>query len=757
MPTLFPFTAIVRQEPLKRALILNAVNPTIGGVLIRGERGTGKSTAARALAALLPDITVVADCSFGCDPDAPNALCSLCQERVSRGETLPRATRKVSFVELPVSATEDRVVGTLDIERALRHGERRFEPGVLAAAHRGLLYSDEVNLLDDHVVDLLLDTAAMGVNYVEREGISFSHPARFILVGTMNPEEGELRPQLLDRFALLVNIQGVVEPTARALVLARRLQFEADPDGFYRVWEAEERALAERIVEAQRRLPHVRYTDRDLRLIAELTAGLHVAGHRADLAILKTAQAQAAFEGRDAVTLTGLAQAAELALPHRVRRDPLQPDAGLDAEALEQRLAGLAHNVAGVGPALQTGAGLPLTTPSPREGESAASGEPDSAPQADDASPPGLPGPAPPDDPDRRAPTGHVFRPHRLTANLDHLVRRAAGRRSLSRTERKRGRYITSRPGPDAVEDLALDATLRAAAPFQVARRRRDPTPTLPPQGGGASEAPFPAREGGGGVGPSGETTPTTIPRRDPTPTPPPPRGGASEAPFPAREGGGGVSPSGSPFPPRGVGLRLERGDLRKKVRARRVGSLILLAVDASWSMAAAERIAATRSATLALLRDAYQRRDRVGLIVFRRDQASLVLPFTSSVERAQHALADIPIGGKTPLAHALLLGYQAFQLARRAHPRALPLFILLTDGVGNVALTEGATPQVEVARLAHLLRQAGVRSVVIDSEGAQPGPPAARLAEALGGPCLSVTQLDAGAITAVVAGARPV
>src|SRR6185503_3633153 len=245
MPPIFPFTAVVGQERMKRALLLNAVNPRIGGVLIRGERGTAKSTAARALAALLPEVHVVKDCRFGCDPDQPTQWCTECQERAAISP-LPAATRRTSFVNLPVSATEDRVVGTLDIEKAIQKGERHFEPGVLAGANRGLLYVDEVNLLDDHVVDLLLDSAAMGVNMVEREGISFSHPARFILVGTMNPEEGELRPQLLDRFALCVDIKSIKNARERIEILERHIAYESDPQGFRSEWEPVEQSLGER-------------------------------------------------------------------------------------------------------------------------------------------------------------------------------------------------------------------------------------------------------------------------------------------------------------------------------------------------------------------------------------------------------------------------------------------------------------------------------------------------------------------------------
>ena len=324
MPLIFPFTAIVGQARLKRALILNAIHPQIGGVLIRGERGTAKSTAARALAALLPTIDVIAECRFGCDPDQPATWCTECCERAEGGENLPRVRRRTQFVDLPVSATEDRVVGTLDIERAIQKGERRFEPGVLAAANRGVLYVDEVNLLDDHIVDMLLDAAAMGTNVVEREGISFGHPARFILIGTMNPEEGDLRPQLLDRFALCVDIRGIHDATARMAIMERNLAHEAAPEEFYAEWEAREQALSREISRARRLLLKVRYSQPDLAAIAVMMSELSVDGHRADLVVLKAARAHAAFEGRDHLSDRDILLAAELALPHRLKRRPLQ-------------------------------------------------------------------------------------------------------------------------------------------------------------------------------------------------------------------------------------------------------------------------------------------------------------------------------------------------------------------------------------------------------------------------------------------------
>ncbi|MCS7056975.1 MAG: ATP-binding protein [Thermoflexales bacterium] len=324
MAIIFPFTAIVGQDRMKRALILNAIYPQIGGVLIRGERGTAKSTAARALAAILPEIDVIEDDPFSCDPANPASFTEDLKRRAAAGEQFKIVRRKTRFVNLPVSATEDRVVGTLDIEKAIQKGEKHFEPGVLAAANRGVLYVDEVNLLDDHVVDLLLDVAAMGVNVVEREGISFSHPARFVLIGSMNPEEGDLRPQLLDRFALCVDITGIRDPRARMTILERNLAFESDPVAFAKEWEPYERALTLEIAEARERLPSVKYTQRDLATIANLVASLGVDGHRADLVILKTARAHAAFMGRDAITEQDILLAAELALPHRLKRHPFQ-------------------------------------------------------------------------------------------------------------------------------------------------------------------------------------------------------------------------------------------------------------------------------------------------------------------------------------------------------------------------------------------------------------------------------------------------
>ena len=324
---LYPFAAIVGQENLKLALILNIIDPTIGGVLIRGEKGTAKSTAVRGLADILPVIEVVEDCPFQLPARDTHWVCGHCMDHpcLNGDDTagLPaRKERKIRVVELPLGATEDRLVGTLNLEHALKTGEKKFEPGILAEAHRGILYVDEVNLLDDHLVDVLLDSAAMGMNTVEREGVSFAHPARFTLVGTMNPEEGELRPQLLDRFGLCVNIEGIRDAASRVQIMERRLQFDNDPARFSNDWLSESAKLSDRIQIAQKQCVEVTAEKPILEQIASACLKLGVDGHRADIVTLKTARALAAYQGRNKVVIDDVAAAAELALPHRVRRTP---------------------------------------------------------------------------------------------------------------------------------------------------------------------------------------------------------------------------------------------------------------------------------------------------------------------------------------------------------------------------------------------------------------------------------------------------
>ncbi|MGC8787903.1 MAG: magnesium chelatase subunit D family protein, partial [Anaerolineae bacterium] len=637
-------------------------SPQIGGVLIRGERGTAKSTAARALAALLPEIDVVDGCPFNCDPDSVETLCDNCRTRLATEKNLPRVKRRTQFVDLPVSATEDRVVGTLDIEQAIKKGEKHFEPGVLAAANRGLLYVDEVNLLDDHVVDLLLDSAAMGINVVEREGISFTHPARFILVGTMNPEEGELRPQLLDRFALCVDIKTILDPVQRVEIVRRRIAYERDPAAFYKAWQAQEEALSQRIVRAQHLLPQVTYTDNDLFAIAELTAEFGVDGHRADIVILKAALAHAAFEGRLAINEADILLAAELALPHRLNKRPLQ-ETELQFEQLEQRLE-----------MVRTDPCSDTTSQAPSDGVKKNAPEDYSA-EGDTNSGVGVPLKGHRADglplayirqADMPVEIGQAFRPRRLETSLDHMIRRGYGKRSFTKASRKRGRYVSSCDAKGQFVDIAFDATVRQAAPHQIHRPRE------------------------------------------------------------------------------GTALVVERQDLRRKVRIRRAANLILFVVDASWSMAAAERMKATKGAILSLLLDAYQKRDQVGLITFQKEGAQLVLQPTASVERARKALQDIPVGGKTPLSAGLLLAHQVLARERRKNPEVMPLLILLTDGAGNVSLS-GLPPFEEALRIAGLIKQCGIRAVVINMEHeALDRGLAQQLADKMGAPCYTLRELGA-------------
>ena len=321
-PSVFPFTRIVGQESMKRALLLNVVDPGIGGVLIKGEKGTAKSTTVRSLDAVLPYRTVVEGCPFRCEYGRPERYCPYCRERLERGEELKPVQSRMRVIDLPLSATEDRVAGTLDLEHVLKTGERRFEPGVLASANGNILYVDEVNLLDDHLVDLLLDSAAMGVNYVEREGVSFTHPARFVLVGSMNPEEGDLRPQLLDRFGMSVDVVGEKDMGERADVVSRRLEFDNDPAGFTAQYADETKRIADSIVEARKLLRSVKADRKIIEAAAYLSIYFKLEGHRADITMIRSARANAAFEGRTEVAKDDLETIAPLVLSHRLKKKP---------------------------------------------------------------------------------------------------------------------------------------------------------------------------------------------------------------------------------------------------------------------------------------------------------------------------------------------------------------------------------------------------------------------------------------------------
>ena len=702
------------MDELRLALVLNAVSPAIGGVLVRGEKGTAKSTMVRGLAAVLPPVAVVPGCRFSCDPAEPDPACPDGPHEPGVGG-LGRPAR---LIELPVGASEDRLLGALDIERALTEGVKAYEPGLLAGAHRGVLYVDEVNLLHDHLVDLLLDAAALGVCYVEREGVSVQHASRFLLVGTMNPEEGELRPQLLDRFGLTVEAAAPRDPARRAEVVRRRMDYDADPAGFTARWQPAEAELAARIVAARRRLPSVTLPDSALRQVASVCAAFGVDGLRADLVTARAAVAHAAWQGRPVVTDEDIRAAARLALPHRRRRQPFDPP-GLDERQLDEALAAGADEDPDPDP--EPGPGSPGDNPAdpaggPPPGADGTAGADAGDPAGSSGEPSAGDGPGPPDQPagdgaaDQAAPgqaapgqppaaPGPVFRVRHL--EVPGIGAGAAGRRSRARGDT--GAVTGAQPPPGPTRRLHLAGTLAAAAPYQVARGRTGPG-----------------------------------------------------------------------------GLVLRPEDLREARREGREGNLVLFLVDASGSMAARSRMGAVKGAVLSLLLDAYQRRDKVGLVSFRGSAAQLLLPPTSSVEAAAARLAALPTGGRTPLAAGLLRAGEVLATERLRDPVRRPLLVVVTDGrataspgpgsqrtsnhfhpaaPSNVTSTSATTlpssqldPVVAAYRAAALLAAANVTSVVVDCEA---GPVrlglAGQLAGALRGAMLQLEELAAGPLAASV------
>jgi magnesium chelatase subunit D len=560
----FPFTAVVGHDDAKLALTLAAVDPAIGGVLLRGQKGAAKTTLARGLAGLLPG-------------EAP-------------------------FAELPLGATEDRLIGTLDLAAALAGGERRFEPGLLAAAHGGVLYVDEVNLLADHLVDVLLDVAVSGVNRVEREGISHEHPARLVLIGSMNPEEGDLRPQLLDRFGLAVDVASPLDPDERALAVERRLAFDADPFSFSHEWSTAESDLRRRLDRARPALVPTPL----LRRISALCAAMAVDGLRADLVIARAAAARAGLDGRREASDDDVRAVAPLALAHRQRRTPFDQH-GRATDELEQAL------------------------------DEALGDEP----------------------PDRTAPAGEPVAPPPISARAHES---AGGRRSPATG--RRGRLVETRPH-EVGDPVAVAATARA----------------------------------------------TGIQRADDL-----------DAPV----------------------------ELRGAVRQQKAGNLVVLAVDASGSMGAEQRIEAAKGAVLGLLLDAYQRRDRVAMICFRGDGAETVLRPTGAVEVARARLHDLPTGGRTPLAAGI---DAALQLATSTGTSGShqPLVVLITDGRATAAPL-GVDPVEAALAAAARVRRRGVAAVVVDAEASgRRGPPrlglARPLADAMGARYLTLSDLSADSI----------
>ena len=470
----FPFTAIVGQSDMKLALLLNTINPKIGGVLIRGKKGTAKSTAVRSLAALLPEVTVLQGCPYSCPPEGRQGLCHWCQSGVNDN---PPVKRQVRIVDLPVGATEDRLVGSLDIEAAIKTGDRSFEPGLIAATHRGILYIDEVNLLNDHLVDVLLDAAAMGRNYVEREGISVAHAAEFILVGTMNPEEGDLRPQLLDRFGLAVEVEGTLTGEERREVVRRRIAYEADPFRFMARWRKEEERERRRLARSRRILPRVSTGEDILTLITDICAEFQVDGMRGDIVMYKTAGTIAAYQGRTKVTVEDVRQAARLTLLHRQRRQPFQQpqmvteqlDSMIDEleNKPNQRESSNKSNGGGEQGSDDSESHQPEDKSEDQPADEPQDGSPDEPEGESDQGPPqGSP---------LTEETFEVGEPVSLKALQlqppDRRARMSTGRRAKTLSGSTTGRYVGAQATVGPVTDLALDATLRVAAPHQAGRR----------------------------------------------------------------------------------------------------------------------------------------------------------------------------------------------------------------------------------------------------------------------------------------------
>ncbi|HUQ58658.1 putative cobaltochelatase [Lentzea sp.] len=639
---MFPFSAVVGHDDLRLALLLNAVHPGIGGVLVRGEKGTAKSTIVRALAALLPELDVSKNCRFGCAPgttDCPDAP----HDGVER--------RPAKLVELPVGATEDRLVGSLDLEKALTEGVRAFQPGLLASAHRGVLYVDEVNLLHDHLVDLLLDAAAMGRAHVEREGVSVSHPSQFLLVGTMNPEEGELRPQLLDRFGLTVSVKAARDVGVRTEVIRRRLAYEADPVTFAAKWEAEDAKLRQRIDDAKEKLPGVSLPDGELRRIAAVCAAFEVDGMRADLVVARAATAHAAWRGATEVEESDVEAAVRLALPHRRRRDPFD-EPGIEEQQLEDAMRQAAEHAEEPGDDDNGPDDNGPDDDGPGGGELP---EPQEGPKGNGNAPQDRPAPEP-------AP---AFKARML--EVPGVGEGAPGKRSRARA--RTGRVVRSSKVDGS--GLHLVDTLTNAAPHQAARGRTGP------------------------------------------------------------------------------GLLLTAADLRKAVREGKESNLVLFVVDASGSMAAQKRMSAVSGAVISLLRDAYQRRDKVGVVTFRGNQAEVALPPTTSVDAAATRLKKMRTGGRTPLADGLLKAHRVLEIERLRDPRKRPLVVLLTDGRATSSGL-GGDPTKDALKAAGLLEQTAV--VVVDCEqGHVRLGLAQKIAEALRGTCVRLDQLSADHLAGVV------
>ena len=604
----FPLAALAGQERMKLALLLLGVDPGLGGVLLVGQKGTAKSTAVRGFAEILPSLSAVRGCPFHCDPERLVDLCPTCGVRAASGD-LPRETIPTPLLTLPLGATEDRVAGGLDLEKSARSGRPHLSPGLLGQANRGYLYVDEVNLLEPYLAHLLLDAVEAGRLRVEREGLSLWHPAREALIGTMNPEEGTLGPQLKDRFALVVQVEAEADVAVRSEIVRRRLDFEADPIGFRQKWAQANERLALGLVEARRRLKEISLTAEARGLIVELVRKARARGHRGDLALARGALALAAWQGEDRANGEQVLAMADLVLDSRLVR----PRSAVVSLTEQQ----------GAAPAPQHFE-APYVPPSRLQSPSPVHGN------GGEARP--LVG--------RLYKSNEVFEVVTPNSKREQGDRARSGRRSARKSSAGRGRYYRSSP-ERLGRPVALDATLRAAAPHQPRRRQ----------------------------------------------------GGRSD-------------------------FIIRRHDVHEKVFRQKTGRLVLFVVDASGSVGSLDRMSEAKAAALSLLNEAYQKRDRVGLISFNGSQAAILLPPTNSVELASHLLEDLPTGGKTPLAAALVSTQKLLRVELARDPGLTPLIIIMTDGRPNVSLDPGVDPWREVLQLAgYLAMDRRLKFLLVDTD----------------------------------------
>jgi len=725
----FPLAALVGQEQLRTALLLCAVNPSLGGVLIRGDKGSAKSTAARGLAGVMAPVERVVGCAYNCAPGDAAVSCDVCNGAERSLETTP-----VPFVNLPLGASEDRVLGSLDFERALKDGRRAFQPGLLASAHRGILYIDEVNLLADHLVDVLLDVAAMSVNRVQREGLSVQHPARIALVGTMNQEEGELRPQLLDRFGLMVEVRAPLEPRLRTEIVRRRLAWEADAEAFSRLWHEQQVALREQVLRARALLPEVVLAGGLLSLISELCCSQGVTSLRADIVMNKAARARAALDGRTSVSADDVSEVALLVLPHRRRTKPFEQP-GLDERGLQQFMQRAAasssldpeQDVSDDGLEAQSG-----------RSRSDAAGAPSGADTVRDSAEQLAHGGGAVHQPRRgersgaggRAPDGA------RQGTADNLATGGSAGAAGGRLE-----------GGNA-HDGAAGGT--DGAPPGVSTRgssRNADVETLAPSAVGAPPW-IQVKSGAVAGGILGRRSVSAQSRRGrdvrAVPDERPSELAVTATLHHSLLRTGGIPTGGRPD--------IAREDLHRKVRAGRHGNLILFVVDASGSMAALRRMELVKGTVLALLCDAYQRRDEVGVIAFRGTEAELLLPPTRSIEAAERQLRNLPTGGRTPLAHALRLAEELLSRGSAA-TRPEPLLIVLSDGRANVSLDDGpGDPWEQSLECARTLSRKAIPALVLDTEvGFIKMGRAQELAEALGARSLSLEEFGAESLSLTI------